>query len=49
MKLLKINPILDKEQVANLKGTFFSEDLIKHYITEDTKIVNEKWRYTCCI
>ncbi len=41
MKLLKINPILDKEQVANLKGTFFSEDLIKHYITEDTKIVNE--------
>ena len=41
MKLLKINPILDKEQVSNLKGTFFNKDLIKHHITEDTKIVNE--------
>ena len=41
MKLLKINPILNEEQVANLKGTFFSKDLIKHHITEDTKVINE--------
>lgn len=41
MKLLKLNPILDEEQISNLKGTFFTKDLIKHHITEDTKIVNE--------
>jgi hypothetical protein len=41
MKLLKLNPILDEEQISNLKGTFFNKDLIKHHITEDTKIVNE--------
>tara|TARA_R110000803_G_scaffold131996_1_gene199206 strand:+ start:179 stop:1165 length:987 start_codon:yes stop_codon:yes gene_type:complete len=41
MKLLKLNPILDEEQISNLKGTFFDKDLIKHHITEDTKIVNE--------
>ena len=41
MKLLKLNPILNEEQISNLKGTFFTKDLIKHHITEDTKIVNE--------
>ena len=41
MKLLKLNPILNEEQISALKGTFFSADLIKHHITEDTKIVNE--------
>ena len=41
MKLLKLNPILNEEQITALKGTFFSADLIKHHITEDTKIVNE--------
>jgi len=41
MKLLKLNPILNEEQISNLKGTFFNKDLIKHHITEDTKIVNE--------
>ena len=41
MKLLKLNPILDQEQISNLKGTFFTKDLVKHHITEDTKIVNE--------
>jgi hypothetical protein len=41
MKLLKLDPILDEEQISNLKGTFFSKNLVKHHITEDTKIVNE--------
>ena len=41
MKLLKLNPILDEEQISNLKGTFFTKDLIKHHITEDTKVLNE--------
>jgi len=41
MKLLKLSPILNEEQISNLKGTFFTPDLIKHHITEDTKIINE--------
>tara|TARA_R110002020_G_scaffold179449_2_gene373024 strand:+ start:453 stop:1439 length:987 start_codon:yes stop_codon:yes gene_type:complete len=41
MKLLKLNPILNEEQISNLRGTFFTKDLIKHHITQDTKIVNE--------
>tara|TARA_R110001606_G_scaffold362494_3_gene516279 strand:- start:174 stop:1160 length:987 start_codon:yes stop_codon:yes gene_type:complete len=41
MKLLKLNPILNEEQISNLKGTFFNKDLIKYHIKEDTKIVNE--------
>ena len=41
MKLLKLNPILNKQQISNLKGTFLNENLIKYHITEDTKIVNE--------
>ena len=41
MKLLKLNPILNKEQISNLKGTFFNKDLVKYHIKEDTKIVNE--------
>jgi len=41
MKLLKIEPILTDEQVKSLEGTYFTKDLIKHHITEDTKILNE--------
>jgi hypothetical protein len=41
MKLLKVEPILNEEQIQNLKGTYFTKDLIKHHITEDTKVLNE--------
>jgi len=41
MKLLKIEPILNEKQIQNLKGTYFTKDLIKHHITEDTKVLNE--------
>jgi hypothetical protein len=41
MKLLKIEPILDDQQIKSLEGTYFSKDLIKHHITEDTKVLNE--------
>ena len=41
MKLLKIEPILNDEQIKSLEGTYFTKDLIKHHITEDTKVLNE--------
>ena len=41
MKLLKIEPILTGDQVKSLEGTYFTKDLIKYHITEDTKILNE--------
>ena len=41
MKLLKIEPILNDQQIKSLEGTYFSKDLIKHHITEDTKVLNE--------
>ncbi len=41
MKLLKIDPILTNEEVKSLEGTYFTKDLIKYHITEDTKVLNE--------
>ena len=42
MKQIKINPILTDQEVKKLEGTFFTKDLIKYRITEDTKVFNEK-------
>ena len=42
MKQIKLNPILTDQEIKKLEGTFFTNDLIKYHITEDTKVVNEK-------
>ena len=42
MKQIKLNPILTDQEIKKLEGTFFTKDLIKYHITEDTKVVNEK-------
>jgi hypothetical protein len=41
MKQIKLKPILTEEQIKKLEGTFFTPDLIKYHITEDTKVFNE--------
>ena len=42
MKQLKLNPIITDQEIKKLEGTFFTNDLIKYHISEDTKVVNEK-------
>ena len=42
MKQIKLNPILTDQEIKKLEGTFFTKDLIKYHITEDTKVLNEK-------
>ena len=41
MKQIKLKPILTDEEIKKLEGTFFTPDLIKYHIKEDTKVFNE--------
>jgi len=47
MKQIKINPILSDNEVKKLEGTFFTKDLIKYHIKEDTKVLNENGDILC--
>ena len=42
MKTLTVEPILSDEEVKKLEGEFLSESHIKHLLTEDTIVYNEK-------
>ena len=45
MKTLKLQPVMSEEEANNLIGTFLGTHLIKHHITEDTEVFNEKESY----
>ena len=42
MKTLTVEPILSDEEVKKLEGEFLNESYIKHLLTEDTIVYNEK-------
>jgi len=49
MKTLKLQPVMSEEEANNLIGTFLGTHLIKHHITEDTEVFNEKGDLLCIL
>jgi hypothetical protein len=49
MKTLKLQPVMSEEEANDLIGTFLGTHLIKHHITEDTEVFNEKGDLLCIL
>tara|TARA_R110002153_G_scaffold180935_1_gene334349 strand:+ start:847 stop:1821 length:975 start_codon:yes stop_codon:yes gene_type:complete len=49
MKTLKLHPVMEENEADALIGTFLDKSMIKHHITEDTEVFNEKGDLLCIL